>query len=474
MAETSGIAAIATTVVQGRWRQFHGRFYMDLEVEYDNWLSDQNRLTRKTQKCFVGCRGYGHFDSEIGIKRCIEDSRIREEICNPVLLGKHKFWPFIRQDKKTRRYTRDKTKELRVKNKLRPIMYASHRDAIIMAFYSWIMKRNYENCISKSIANESVIGYRRIPIGNGRNKSNIDFAKDVFDFLHTADDCVLLCVDIENFFGNIDHRLLADAVEYFRGDIPVKNLEPILKAVTQYRYVFKSDIVAKMGKDQSKWANSSRYNILIRDAGLIHKNKQWHGIPQGSPISDILANIYLYKFDLWLSEKVSAFGGLYRRYSDDILVIIPKPEAENIYKKICDYIEGDDFKLKIGKEKTEAFYVDARSLTFQDITSRYVSGYSKNKEHAQYLGFDINLQHMSVRPGTIAKHYRKETRRTKRKRKTTGKITKNKHTAVKTPMRKYQYLKTAANKTGDNTISRQLRKVRKRDQSMRYPKYSNS
>lgn len=44
-----------------------------------------------------------------------------------------------------------------------------------------------------------------------------------------------------------------------------------------------------------------------------------HGLPQGSPLSPLLANAVLHPFDLWLTQIVPGFA----RYADDIVVLLP-------------------------------------------------------------------------------------------------------------------------------------------------------
>lgn len=448
---------------------------MDLFKEFDNWLDEQESIQKHSKKCFIGCRGYGHFDSKIGIKRCRKNKELCREVCDPLCLKRHKFWPFIRQDQKTRRYAKDIGKKLKIKVKLRKIMYASHMDAIILSFYASLLKKNYEEAISGTLASKSVIGYRKIPLTKHKNKSNIDFSKDVFETIRIANDSVLFCIDIKDFFGNIEHCSLWNSVMHFCKDIPEENLQLVIKSVSHYRYVFKKDIESKLGKDTQKWTDSRKYNELIRDTNLIHKSKKKKGIPQGSPISDILANIYLYDFDVWLAEEVGQYQGIYRRYSDDILILVPASEAEDVYNKTCEKIEGKDFNLKIGKDKTEAFYIDAPSQTFKDITKKYVAKYSKNKESTQYLGFNMNLNNISIRPGTVAKHYRKETQRIKAQLKKGDKKEVNKQAPTERQSKfgkKYGYFKSSAKKTG-SSIPKQLRKVRKRTQKM-WAKAKNS
>ena len=61
---------------------------------------------------------------------------------------------------------------------------------------------------------------------------------------------------------------------------------------------------------------------------LVQKNKLPHGIPQGAPISDLIANFYLLEFDKVMANYAQAQGGRYMRYSDDILLILPGGSAE--------------------------------------------------------------------------------------------------------------------------------------------------
>src|SRR5699024_2159519 len=49
-----------------------------------------------------------------------------------------------------------------------------------------------------------------------------------------------------------------------------------------------------------------------------------YGVPQGSPISAVLANVYMLAADKKLQEYISSFEGFYMRYSDDFIVIIPQ------------------------------------------------------------------------------------------------------------------------------------------------------
>ena len=60
-------------------------------------------------------------------------------------------------------------------------MYASHLDAHIYGFFSYVWGQAYERFITANGSAESVIAYRKIPDnGARRNKGNIQFAREVF------------------------------------------------------------------------------------------------------------------------------------------------------------------------------------------------------------------------------------------------------------------------------------------------------
>ena len=75
-----------------------------------------------------------------------------------------------------------------------------------------------------------------------------------------------------------------------------------------------------------------------------HKDEQGNvcGIPQGSPISASLANIYMLEIDKYIYEYVKSYNGLYMRYCDDFIVIIPDKDMKyvlkNIFNTIIEYL----------------------------------------------------------------------------------------------------------------------------------------
>ncbi len=124
----------------------------------------------------------------------------------------------------------------------------------------------------------------------------------------------------------------------------------IFKAITRYAVVNKQDVYERLGFYGPKRKSASgktikgylrpyrempiqictgkefRKQIAGGDGrrSLIKKNFKPYGIPQGAPISDLLANLYLLDFDILVASWINALGGTYFRYSDDILIIVSR------------------------------------------------------------------------------------------------------------------------------------------------------
>lgn len=88
-------------------------------------------------------------------------------------------------------------------------------------------------------------------------------------------------------------------------------------------------------------------NAGIMDGGMFIKSGK--GVPQGGPLSPLLANIILNELD----QKLDKWGYLYVRYADDLMIFTKsKRAAKRQYRRASKFIEGK-LKLKINKEKTK-------------------------------------------------------------------------------------------------------------------------
>ena len=98
----------------------------------------------------------------------------------------------------------------------------------------------------------------------------------------------------------------------------------------------------------------------LKKKKCIHVNRNLeNGIPQGSPISGVLANIYMMEFDLAMKHLIEEENnGLYMRYSDDIIIVLPNIE-EGVFKKIYDSIinEINAIPNLILEDKKKIFFI---------------------------------------------------------------------------------------------------------------------
>ena len=78
------------------------------------------------------------------------------------------------------------------------------------------------------------------------------------------------------------------------------------------------------------------------------KVKSDKGVPQGGPLSPLLANIYLNEAD----QELEKWGYKFVRYADDMLIFARNRKAvERYYKRVKNLLEGK-LKLKVNEEKT--------------------------------------------------------------------------------------------------------------------------
>lgn len=147
--------------------------------------------------------------------------------------------------------------------------------------------------------------------------------------------------------------------------------------------------------------DKDEYRKKIVANGLVKKNDYQdshipQGIPQGSPISDILANIYMLDFDAEMATLVAKYDAYYRRYSDDILWICPEGCVDDIRSKCHEAIEKQGRStLSIHPKKT----TETHFLRMGRILS-----YSGNP--FSYLGFWFDGEKALYREKTISGYQR--------------------------------------------------------------------
>lgn len=360
-----------------------------------NWQNEENIELQQKRR-----RRYLHFD---GVIEKVSP-QIFKKITDNKFVAKYGFLPLLRRSQVSRLYKRDPvTRKKTIKKKERPISYAAHFDALVYSWYAHHIQFRYENCIQKSSINSSVIAYRSL------KKSNVDFAKDVFDFVKSKGDCTVIAFDIKDFYGSLNHKLLKQAwADLFeRKDLAADHYQ-VFKSITKFSYVEIDEIkkILNLGtKDLKKLRLFLNIDLLetLRSKEKIIKNPKDKGIPQGTPISCVLSNLYMLDFDTKIESLVRQIGGLYRRYSDDMIVVCPKDKAEEINTRLNQAITNA--KLEIEPSKTEIRY-------FKIVEDRLQCFNEKGKpSKLQYLGVVFDGKNFSLRHKGYAKFERKMTRK---------------------------------------------------------------
>lgn len=389
-----------------------------------------------------------------------EALRIINYITNPDRIATHSFLPFIGYDIKERRLSKiDKTKpkEQQVSIvKLRPIKYAAHFDSLIYSYYACLLYDLYEKKLAEFGLGDVVLAYRKSKYMD-KIANNITFAKEIFDIIKSKNNnCLALAFDIKSFYDNIDHNNLK--IEWgkllygndYTGRLPADHFQ-IYKSLTDYSFIDLDAIKMYLrcpcgdllGHECERCPLGKGYKLpqkLFENMDEFHNFREWYrkrpkiklrnteeskhqqildnkrsfnfnlgildkespfGMPQGSPMSALLANIYMLPFDMAMKNMCDKYQAVYRRYSDDILIICDKDSKEPISEFMMNSIKERGVHLIIhpigeGRKSKSKCYDFASDRILQDPL--------------QYLGFTFDGKNVKVRGASFAKYLRKSAR----------------------------------------------------------------
>ncbi|MFA3793169.1 antiviral reverse transcriptase Drt2 [Aliiglaciecola sp. SL4] len=332
-------------------------------------------------------RGYLHFDSPVSFKTA------QKLVNSPKRVAAHPFYPLIHYNIKSFKVKLNDNGEIEQKWKTREIKYAAHLDSHIYAYYSWLLSGLYEKEIQTRSLNNNVLAFRSL------GKNNIDFANDAFEIIKMRGRCSVLGLDITGFFDNLDHLVLKKVWAELLG-VPLLSEDhfSVFKSLTKYAYVDRQLLFKELGisannpkNNRYRACTAEEFREKIRGAGLIQQNQQNRGIPQGSPISALLSNIYMLNFDTKMKNALEEQGGYYFRYCDDML-FITKPTLRD-YVETLAIDEIKKLKLDINTKKTEKrdFYRYGGQLRCKD------------RKSLQYLGFTFDGERKLIRSAALAK-----------------------------------------------------------------------
>lgn len=329
-------------------------------------------------------------------------------VSNAANVVAHSFLPLMCFTKADRRFRSAGSDRPKGSLKPRPLAYCANRDGYIFSYYAHLLAAPYEAELAKRGLTNSVIAYRKITINGKPGASNIELARDAFVEIRQRGTCLAIALDIKGFFDNIDHRTLKRS---WLSLIGYQELPPdhytVFRTLTRYRYVDRKECLTRLGRRPRtphsellpRICTPREFREKIRgDDGLapslIKQNVNRFGIPQGTPLSAMAANIAMLEFDTMISQYVASLGGSYRRYSDDILLILPPSKPAQYISVIDDAMREATKTLKIHPGKTQI--------------TRFTSGkLSPASRPLQYLGFTFDGSRALLRDTTLSRYWRR-------------------------------------------------------------------
>lgn len=390
--------------------------------------------------------------SHIGLPLSVNDKNwVTNYVSNPYLVAKHAFYPFIHRALNKRKYRKvyDSNTDKVLNNgerekdiKKREIYYANHLDSNIFSFYSQKLNLLYEKELQNRNLQQVVIAYRYIQHPKKkRGMNNVDFAEEVFSFIrkHKKDKLMAITFDIKSFFDNLNHKKIKETWKRLIGceKLPSDHYN-VFRNITKFSYVeiydlfdeFKDELIASHNntlckikikkleymrdKEVIAFCNVHDFTDRIRGKGLIKSNKKIKndkeelvyrdkGVPQGSPISAFLANLYLLDFDSVINDEITCKGGLYRRYSDDIVIVCNYEDG--IYFKDIIMNKIIEYALEIQEKKTNSFVFFSKDNRW--YCEKMISdGSLSSRKRFAYLGFEFDGKYTYLKSGSLAKYYR--------------------------------------------------------------------
>lgn len=329
----------------------------------------------------------------------------RAVVESPERVSQHAFWPFVRYLKRTRKFD---FRSGEIATKERPIQYPAHLDANIFAYYAGQLSGLYEERLDALGLAEVVTAYRPL------QRNNVHFAAEAFAWVRDHAPCRIYCFDVAAFYDQLDHaRLKAAWCDLIGAPRLPADQFAVFSALTRYAYV-ERDALPKALQDSAtrhrRYCTATEFRHLRKRGELVvHRNPDPYGIPQGVALSGVLSNLYMLPFDHCLSAAISAQGGYYRRYSDDILIAVPAARATTCE---VERLVGDalaERRLRLNPAKT------AR----HEAVSRGTGGELRIAPPVTYLGLTYDGGRVLLRGATLARLHRRMTQAVSRSRRRT-------------------------------------------------------
>ncbi|MBL1225833.1 reverse transcriptase domain-containing protein [Enterococcus sp. BWR-S5] len=396
-------------------------------------------LDREIVDKHFNIKGYLHFDRRVHFRN------VENYVTNPKKIMFHSFLPFLHYVDMSEKFTgkaNPKIENRPIKEKKRKIMYAGHLDGYIYKYYSILVNKDYDIWASRHKIDNCSLAYR----DNKPRQSNIDFSAEIINKIVCFGNAYVLVGDFTDFFDRLDHRILKNNLIDVLADAKLmenrklsKDWYNVFRSVTKFGYYDKVEINEICGEDQELWGNKQhRYFKSINELRKYQKehkaqyNKNSFGIPQGTAISGVLANIYSVNFDLELMKIANQYGGVYNRYSDDFILVIPKAQIVNM--GLSEFNEIESEVRRIAKEN-KIILQEKKTAKYEYDGSKIVNLENQEDSRVDYLGFVFDGKSVRMRGKSPYKFYRNAYDLVRR-----GNRIKRKKNLKKIPYRKQLYL----------------------------------
>lgn len=359
----------------------------------EKWLTSSDTIEKSR-------KSYAHFDyrTDIGQQRAY--------ISNPKNIARHGFYPFIHYKQIQIKYNKKKGKKV----KERDICYAAHIDRCIYQYYSFLLNGLYNQRVAQDGLSQVAVAYR-----TDLHQNNIDFAKRAIDFIRSNSPCYVMIGDFTGFFDHLDHKYLKQQWCSVMGvpELPQDHYK-VFRSVTHYSTWELSDLLELNHLENNRTgqrALNSRLRVLTTEEyktnsnrAHIKQNPNPYGIPQGSPISGLLANIYMLEVDKAVNDLVADLYGLYMRYSDDFIIVVPDTGSSACQSlQRISAIFNDIDGLTLEPQKTQYFRFENQEL--ENCGSLFGVPLDGRKRFINFLGFTFDGKTVSIRAKTTGKYY---------------------------------------------------------------------
>ena len=334
------------------------------EVIFKNLVESKTDSYTNEIKLPVGVDGLKYENIEKNIKQ------ISRSFCKRANAGKYIFSPFREMQIPKAPYTIFEFAEAKAADKLRTLAISTINDTIFQtmiydSIYDYTEQKYYKEL------DNNIFGYRK---GKSVNLAIREIKSCIDDgYIYGLDG------DIEKYFDKINHERLIKKIERFYGKTTL---------VTKYlkRFLKVKRVLVKNKKNISEYYHSKPIT-----------EKRNIGIPQGGVLSGLLANIYLYNFDKYVTSNLaSKYDIKYFRYADDFIILCKDPSIiKELYKKCRNYFL---------REKLHLHDMDSSAIDDTTPNENKTKAINLSKKHyIDFLGFRISPNYVGIKGDNIRK-----------------------------------------------------------------------